>query len=133
MAGLASLQWKLGERNVLVGVWCVVLGRVRLFLLDTDVEENAPWDRELSARLYGGDMETRLKQEMILGIGGVRALTALGVAPRLWHLNEGHAAFVTFPERLRVLVEGGKSFADALQAVRATTIFTTAYAGSSRP
>ena len=68
---------QLGERNVRVGVWCVVLGRVRVFLLDTDVEENAPWDRELSARLYGGDMETRLKQEMILGIGGVRALAAL--------------------------------------------------------
>lgn len=115
---------QLGERNVLVGVWCVVLGRVRLFLLDTDVEENAPWDRELSARLYGGDTETRLKQEMVLGIGGVRALTALDVAPTLWHLNEGHAAFVTF-ERLSVLVESGKSFADALREVRDTTVFTT--------
>ena len=115
---------QLGERNVRVGVWCVVLGRVRLFLLDTDVEENAPWDRELSARLYGGDMETRLEQEMILGIGGVRALAALGVEPSLWHLNEGHAAFVTF-ERLRMLVEHGKNFADALREVRASTVFTT--------
>ncbi|HEY3456596.1 MAG TPA: alpha-glucan family phosphorylase, partial [Bryobacteraceae bacterium] len=95
---------QMGGRTVRVGVWCVVLGRVRLFLLDTDVEENAPWDRELSARLYGGDRETRLKQEMILGIGGVRALDALDVEPRLWHLNEGHAAFVTL-ERLRALVE----------------------------
>jgi glycogen phosphorylase len=115
---------QLGERNVWVRVWCVLLGRVKLFLLDTDVEENAPWDRELSARLYGGDLETRLKQEMILGVGGVRALGALGLQPTLWHLNEGHAAFATL-ERIRVLVECGVSFADALQEVHATTIFTT--------
>ena len=63
-------------------------------LLDTDLAENAPWDRELSARLYGGDRETRIQQEIILGIGGVRALRALGIKPTVWHLNEGHAAFV---------------------------------------
>ena len=64
----------LGDRTVLAAVWRVRVGRVRLFLLDTDLEENAPWDRELSARLYGGDRETRIQQEIILGIGGVRAL-----------------------------------------------------------
>ena len=64
----------LGNRSVLVQVWRVRLGRVQLFLLDTDLEENAPWDRELSARLYGGDRETRVQQEIILGLGGVRAL-----------------------------------------------------------
>ena len=68
----------LGNRSVLVSVWRVRLGRVKLYLLDTDLEENAPWDRELSARLYGGDRETRIQQEIILGIGGVRALKALG-------------------------------------------------------
>ena len=84
----------LGNRSVLVQVWRVRLGRVKLYLLDTDLEENAPWDRELSARLYGGDRETRVQQEIILGIGGVRALKALGSTPAVWHLNEGHAAFV---------------------------------------
>ena len=64
----------LGDRSVLVQVWRVRLGRVKLYLLDTDLEENAPWDRELSARLYGGDRETRVQQEIILGVGGVRAL-----------------------------------------------------------
>ena len=73
----------LGERTVLVEVWRIRIGRVRLFLLDTDLEENAPWDRELSARLYGGDRETRLQQEIILGIGGVRALRALGINPEI--------------------------------------------------
>jgi starch phosphorylase len=71
----------LGNRTVLVAVWRVRVGRVALYLLDTDLEENAPWDRELSARLYGGDRETRVQQEIILGIGGVRALKAMGVTP----------------------------------------------------
>ena len=71
----------LGDRTVLVAVWRVRVGRVKLYLLDTDLEENAPWDRELSARLYGGDRETRVQQEIILGIGGVRALRALGIEP----------------------------------------------------
>src|SRR5439155_489070 len=81
----------LGERSVLVAVWRVRIGRVKLYLLDTDLEENAPWDRELSARLYGGDRETRIQQEIILGIGGVRALKALGSDPSVFYLNEGHA------------------------------------------
>ena len=99
----------LGDRTVLAAVWRVRVGRVRLFLLDTDLEENAPWDRELSARLYGGDRETRIQQEIILGIGGVRVLRALGIEPAVWHLNEGHAAFVAL-QRIRELVERGSSF-----------------------
>ena len=71
----------LGDRTVLAAVWRVRVGRVQLYLLDTDLEENAPWDRELSARLYGGDRETRLQQEIVLGIGGVRALKLLGYQP----------------------------------------------------
>jgi starch phosphorylase len=114
----------LGDRTVLVAVWRVRLGRVKLYLLDTDLEENAPWDRTLSARLYGGDRETRVQQEIILGIGGVRALKALGSTPAVYHLNEGHAAFVVL-QRIRELVDQGSSFESALEEVRRTTIFTT--------
>ena len=114
----------LGNRSVVLSVWRVRLGRVMLYLLDTDLEENAPWDRELSARLYGGDRETRVQQEIILGVGGVRALKALGMAPAVWHLNEGHAAFVVL-QRIRDLIERGDSFESALSEVRRTTIFTT--------
>jgi glycogen phosphorylase len=114
----------LGNRTVLVSVWQVRLGRVMLYLLDTDLEENAPWDRELSARLYGGDRETRIQQEIILGIGGVRALKAMGIRPAAWHLNEGHAAFVVL-QRIRDRIEEGASFESALDDVRRSTVFTT--------
>ncbi len=114
----------LGGRTVLVSVWRVRLGRAKLYLLDTDIEENAPWDRELSARLYGGDREMRVQQEIILGIGGVRALRALGSDPMVWHLNEGHAAFVVL-ERIREELERGASFDRAVEAVRHSTVFTT--------
>ena len=114
----------LGDRSVLVAVWRVRMGRVTLYLLDTDLEENAPWDRELSARLYGGDRETRIQQEIILGIGGVRALKALGVDPGVFHLNEGHAGFVVL-QRIRDLIEQGSTFDDALEEIRRTTMFTT--------
>ncbi len=114
----------LGDRSVLVAVWRVRIGRAKLYLLDTDLEENAPWDRELSARLYGGDRETRVQQEIILGIGGVRALKALGSDPAVFHLNEGHAAFVIL-QRIRDLTERGSSFDEALEEIRETTVFTT--------
>jgi starch phosphorylase len=114
----------LGDRSVLAAVWRVYLGRVRLYLLDTDLEENAPWDRELSARLYGGDRETRVQQEIVLGMGGVRALKALGLQPGVFHLNEGHAAFVVL-QRIRELIEQGSSFDDALEEIRKSTVFTT--------
>ena len=114
----------LGNRTVLVAVWRVRVGRVKLYLLDTDLEENAPWDRELSARLYGGDRETRVQQEIILGIGGVRVLKAMESDPAVYHLNEGHAAFVVL-QRIRDLCEKGWTFDAALQEVRRTTVFTT--------
>ena len=114
----------LDDRSVLVAVWRVRVGRVQLYLLDTNLEENAPWDRELSARLYGGDRETRVQQEFILGIGGVRALRALGIEPAAFHLNEGHAAFVVL-QRIREMIDRGSSFDEALEEIRQTTIFTT--------
>jgi starch phosphorylase len=114
----------LGDRSVLVAVWRVRIGRVKLYLLDTDLEENAPWDRELSARLYGGDRETRIQQEIILGVGGVRALKALGSDPGVFHLNEGHAGFVVL-QRTRDLIEQGHTFEAALEEIRQTTMFTT--------
>src|SRR5580765_8097600 len=114
----------LGNRSVLVQVWRVRLGRVKLYLLDTDLEENAPWDRELSARLYGGDRETRIQQEIILGVGGVRVLRSLGIEPAVYHLNEGHAGFVVL-QRIRDLIEHGATFDAAVDEIRRTTIFTT--------
>ena len=114
----------LGDRSVLLAVWRVRLGRVKIYLLDTDLEENAPWDRELSARLYGGDRETRIQQEIVLGIGGVRALKALEADPGVFHLNEGHAGFVVL-QRIRDLIEHGSSFDEALEQIRHTTLFTT--------
>ena len=114
----------LGHRTVLAAVWRVRVGRVNLFLLDTGLEENAPEDRALSARLYGGNQETRLQQEIVLGVGGVRVLKAMGVKPSAYHLNEGHAAFVGL-QRLHDLCEQGASFDEALDEVRRSTVFTT--------
>ena len=120
--GLLTLH--LNGRRIFVAVWGVKLGPVTLYLMDTDVEENEPWDRELSARLYGGNQETRIAQEMVLGIGGVRMLDRLGIRASVFHANEGHAAFLML-ERARGLVERGMSFAQAAEVVKATTVFTT--------
>ncbi len=114
----------IADRHIHAAVWQVNVGRTRLYLMDTDVEENTPWDRELSARLYGGNNEVRLLQEIVLGIAGVRVLRAIGVWPRVWHLNEGHASFVVI-ERVRELVATGVPFARAIAAVRQNTVFTT--------
>ncbi len=114
----------LAGRSVMVKAWRVLVGRVAVYLLDTTLEHNAPEDRELSARLYGGNQETRLRQEIVLGVGGVRTLRALKLHPTVFHLNEGHAAFVAL-ERLREAVRRGESFERSLAAVRRTTVFTT--------
>jgi starch phosphorylase len=105
-------------------LWRVQVGRVPLFLLDSNVSQNQPNDRSLTARLYTSDHELRIAQEMILGIGGVRALRELGYNPAVWHLNEGHSAFQTL-ERARELTAGGLTFEQARERIRATTIFTT--------
>ncbi len=118
------LQVTLRGTPVQVQVWQVRVGRVNIYLMDANVPENAPWDRDLTARLYGGDQETRIRQEMVLGLGGVRLLRALGIDPSAWHMNEGHSAFLVM-ERLRELVQGGSSFDQAMETVRQTTVFTT--------
>lgn len=100
------------------------VGRVPLYLLTTDLEDNPPWDRQVSQRLYTGDLEGRLRQELVLGIGGVRALQELGIAPRVVHLNEGHPAFAAV-ERWVELVARGWGWEDALAEVRRGTVFTT--------
>jgi len=114
----------MGERSVHARIWSVQVGRVPLYLLDTDVDENDPWDRELSARLYSGDSEQRIRQEMMLGIGGVRALRKLKIAPTMWHMNEGHSAFLVL-ECVRELVNSGSSYEEASAMVRQCTLFTT--------
>lgn len=115
---------EIGDRTVHVLVWQVRVGRVILYLIDTDVPDNASPDRELSARLYGGDQEARLCQEILLGIGGVRVLLALGLSPTVWHVNEGHSAFLTV-ERVRQLVRDGHAYHEAVELVRQSTVFTT--------
>src|SRR5438876_2553606 len=118
------VQLKVGSLNVFVVVWRVNLGSVPLYLMDTDVEENQHGDRELSARLYGGDKEHRVRQEIVLGIGGVRVLRALGIHPNVFHGNEGHTAFMLL-ERARELVQQGQTFEEASEVIRATSVFTT--------
>ena len=106
-------------------IWKVAVGRTDLYLLDTDFEANIPEDRQVTHQLYGGDWENRLKQEILLGIGGVRALRALGLNPTIYHYNEGHAAFAGL-ERLREYMQKGNlSFNEAMELVRASGLFTT--------
>ena len=108
-----------------VQVWRAQVGRVPLYLLDTDVDGNADWARTITDKLYGGDREHRLRQELVLGVGGVRVLRGLGLDPTVFHLNEGHSAFLQL-ERLRELVEEGHLPREAaLQRLRASTVFTT--------
>ena len=112
-------------RTVTAHIWRVQVGRVPLYLLDTNVDENAPEDREITAQLYGGDQEMRIRQEILLGVGGIRALHQLGIDPNVCHMNEGHAAFLAL-ERTRLLMEEhGLRFTEAMEAVRAGNIFTT--------
>ena len=111
-------------RDVAVKVWRARVGHVRLFLLDTDHPQNRHADRDIAHRLYGGDRTTRIEQEIVLGIGGGRALKAMGISPSIWHINEGHAAFLML-ERIRGLVHDGLDYAGAIEAVAANTVFTT--------
>jgi len=118
------IQIGLPGRALTVKVWHARIGHVRLVLLDTNLEVNAERDRHVTHRLYGGDREVRILQEIVLGVGGVRALAALGMRPTVWHMNEGHAAFLVL-ERIHQYMHGGLEFAAAHEAVAANTVFTT--------
>jgi glycogen phosphorylase len=109
---------------VYVAVWKVDVGKIPLYLMDTDIDLNNPWNRKISAHLYIGDIEQRLRQEIVLGIGGIAVLKTLGIKHSVLHLNEGHPAFALL-ERVRERVEEGMNFQNAVEQVRATTIFTT--------
>jgi glycogen phosphorylase len=106
-------------------VWKMAVGRVNLYLLDCDVEGNSPEDRELTSRLYGGDTRTRIRQELVLGVGGVRAIRALGIVPGVYHLNEGHSAFATLEAVRGRMDRDGYSFDDSVRKVARQTVFTT--------
>lgn len=123
-------QWRkicvrIAGRDVYARLWLAKVGRVSVYLLDTNCPENAAEDRQITYRLYGGDASVRIRQEMMLGLGGVRALRAVGLAPKVWHLNEGHAAFLIL-ERVRECMQAsGLEFAAALEAVATQCVFTT--------
>ncbi len=119
-----TLDFDFPDRKLSAQIWEARVGRVPLYLLDSNVEANNEYDRLLTARLYWSDLDRRVMQEILLGIGGVRALRALGYNPAVWHMNEGHASFLTL-ERIREQVAGGVAFASAAQKTRAQNVFTT--------
>jgi glycogen phosphorylase len=119
-----TVQIEFPDRDVALQIWEVRVGRVPLYLLDSNVEGNSEFDRLLTARLYWSDLDRRVMQEVLLGVGGVRVLRALGFKPAVWHMNEGHAAFLTL-ERSRELVAKGSTFAKAAQKTLKQNIFTT--------
>ncbi len=124
-AGEALEFWlPMPGREVAVKVWQAHVGRVQLILLDTDLAQNSPPDRAITYRLYGGDRTMRIQQEILLGMGGVRALRAMGLEPGAWHINEGHAAF-SIIERCREEVAKGMPFDAAMELTAANTVFTT--------
>ena len=114
----------LGNRSITAAIWKAQIGGVQLFLLDADVANNRPGDRALTHHLYGGNSDNRIRQQILLGVGGVRALDAMGAEPTVYHLNEGHAAFCVL-ERLRSLRASGMTLSEATRRVTASTVFTT--------
>ncbi|MGA2564211.1 MAG: alpha-glucan family phosphorylase [Steroidobacteraceae bacterium] len=118
------VQVQIAGHVVHTRIWRAKVGRVSVYLLDTNCPDNSPEDRDITHRLYGGDASVRIRQEMILGLGGARALRALGLAPATWHINEGHAAFLIL-ELTREGIASGLNFAAALEAAAAQCVFTT--------
>ncbi len=112
-------------RKLDIKIWQARIGHITLYLLDTDLESNSPHDRNITHRLYGGDHVTRIEQEIVLGIGGVGALLELGLKPTVWHINEGHAAFLVLERIRQKIANDGLDFPAALEAVSVNTIFTT--------
>src|SRR5688572_10600674 len=119
-----TVEVEFSDRTVALGLWEIRVGRIPLYLLDSDLDLNTDSDKQLTARLYWSDLDRRVMQELLLGVGGVRALRALGYSPSVWHMNEGHAAFLIL-ERARELVAGGNTFEEALEKTRGQNVFTT--------
>ena len=120
-----TVEVELPGRAIRAQVWRAQVGRIPLYLLDANLQENSPADRDITARLYGGDRDTRMCQEILLGIGGVRALKALGIQPELYHMNEGHSAFLALERCHTLMAEHRVVFRQAAEAVAAQTAFTT--------
>src|SRR3954449_3764051 len=121
-----KVQVKLPTGPVFIQVWKIEVGRITLFLLDTNIPENQlPQDRDITDSLYGGDIDTRIRQEIVLGIGGMRVLKALALAPTVFHMNEGHSAFLALEQIRLYMRDAHLSFEEALEAARASNIFTT--------
>jgi glycogen phosphorylase/synthase len=123
-------QWKkviiaFPGRTLHARIWKIDVGRIPLYLLDTDIPDNAPNDRFITHQLYGGDWENRFKQEFLLGIGGIRLLDALGIQPDVYHCNEGHAAFTGLERVRKYILDEKLSFQEAIEVVRASSLFTT--------
>lgn len=120
-----TIDVDLPGRKVFANIWFIQVGRVRIYLLDTNVPKNKPDDRWFTSQLYGGDQEMRITQEILLGMGGVKALRAMGLKPSVWHMNEGHSVFMGL-ERIKEMVQNDKlNFYDALEITKSNTIFTT--------
>lgn len=115
----------LAGENVKACIWRVPVGRTSLYLLDTNLQENTPAQRAITEKLYGGDRENRIRQEVVLGIGGVKALTAMGIKPTVYHINEGHSAFLLFQRIIEVMQEKNLSFAQAREIIWGSSVFTT--------
>ncbi|MCK5717734.1 MAG: alpha-glucan family phosphorylase, partial [Thiomargarita sp.] len=118
------IEVQIAETQVSAKAWKTQVGHITLFLLDTNVPQNNEQDREITHKLYGGGQDVRIKQEIVLGIGGVRLLRKLGLAPTIWHMNEGHAAFMIL-ERMRELIAQNQTFDTAIEIIGANTVFTT--------
>ena len=115
----------LGRETVKAMIWRVPVGRTSLYLLDTNLPENAPAHRTITEQLYGGDRENRIKQEIVLGVGGVKALKAMGMQPTVYHINEGHSAFLLCERIIQIMQDKKLSFSEAKEIVWATSVFTT--------
>ena len=116
---------RVGERTVWAYAWIINCGRVKLYMLDTNVPDNSPEDRQITANLYGGDQEMRIKQEIVLGIGGVHMLRAIGIEPKCYHMNEGHSAFLSLERIRHIMATENVSFKVARELVCASNVFTT--------
>ena len=120
-----TIHVELPGRIVYARIWRIAIGRISLYLMDTDVPENNQFDRALTERLYGGDRETRIQQEILLGIGGIRTLEALGIRGTVFHMNEGHSAFLGLELARKMIVEKNMPFAEAREMVISSSVFTT--------